>query len=178
MKKDNKNLSLLTQELGDNDTLSQVANKLVVSTRELMRKASTEEDLRIGFEKALEPIRNILGIISTPKYEKTIYKSGRADSIHGQVIIEYEAPNAFNSKRWIEHAFEQLIGYIKGEAQQNKDTLFLFDPKFVGVGFDGFFRIRLMVWFLAPLFMWFVWVDCLGKAWFLCDLFVLFGFLV
>lgn len=137
MKKDNKNLSLLTQELGDNDTLSQVANKLVVSTRELMRKASTEEDLRIGFEKALEPIRNILGIISTPKYEKTIYKSGRADSIHGQVIIEYEAPNAFNSKRWIEHAFEQLIGYIKGEAQQNKDTLFLFDPKFVGVGFDG-----------------------------------------
>ena len=53
------------------------------------------------------------------------------------MIIEYEKPNSFNSRKWVEHAFDQLVGYIKGEAEQKKDTLFLFDPKLVGVGFDG-----------------------------------------
>jgi methylase of polypeptide subunit release factors len=119
------------------DSLNQVADRLVKSTNELMRTASSEEDLRIGFEKALDPIREVLGIKVLPKYEKSIYKSGRSDSLHGQVIIEYENPNSFKSKKWVDHAFEQLIGYIKGEAEQNKDTLFLFDPKLVGVGFDG-----------------------------------------
>lgn len=137
MKKNKTELELITQDFIDTNSLRKVADKLVSSNRELMRNASTEEDLRIGFEKALDPIRTTLGILYSPKYEKTIYKSGRADSIHGQVIIEYEAPNAFRSKKWIDHAFEQLIGYLQGEAQQNKDTLFLFDPKLVGVGFDG-----------------------------------------
>lgn len=126
-----------TKDFVHDASLSQVADILVRSTTEVMRLASTEEDLRIGFEKALDPIRQALGILSVPKYEKSIYRSGRADSLHGQVIIEYEAPNAFTSKKWVEHAFKQLLGYIRGEADANKNTLFLFDPKFVGVGFDG-----------------------------------------
>lgn len=62
---------------------------------------------------------------------------GRADAIHGRVIIEYEKPGAFGSTQWINHAFDQLVEYIEGEAANSKDTLFLFDPKYIGVSFDG-----------------------------------------
>jgi type I restriction-modification system DNA methylase subunit len=99
--------------------------------------AKTEEDLRIGFEKLLEPILKDLGIQSNPKYEKSIYNAGRTDALHGQVVIEYEAPFAFKSDKAVHHAYEQLINYIKGLSQEEKRTLFLFDIKFIGVGFDG-----------------------------------------
>ena len=87
------------------DSILRVADKLVASAKQIMRLAKTEEDLRIGFEKALEPLKAGLGIASQAQYEKTvsvpgaksIYRSGRSDAIHGQVIIEYEAPAAFES---------------------------------------------------------------------------------
>lgn len=115
----------------------QVADKLVASTRQLMRTAKTEEDLRIGFEKILEPLCLSIGVTLQSKYEKSIYKSGRADVLHGQVIIEYESPLAFRSSKWVAHAYNQLIDYIEGEAKERKEILFLLDPKLVGVGFDG-----------------------------------------
>jgi len=127
------------------DSILLVADKLVASARHVMGHADTEEDLRIGFEKALEPLKSSLGITSLVRYEKTIpgggektiYRPGRSDAIHGQVIIEYEAPGAFESSRAIDHAFDQLVEYIRGEAEARKDALFLLDPKHVGVGFDG-----------------------------------------
>ena len=137
MKKRESPESSKTQEFLFEDSLSQVADKLVRATSDLMRFATTEEDLRIGFEKALDPLRDALGIKIQPKYEKSIYKSGRSDSLHGQVIIEYEKPNSFYTRKWIDHAFDQLVGYIEGEAKEKRDALFLFDPKLVGVGFDG-----------------------------------------
>jgi len=127
------------------DSILRVADKLVASAKQIMRHAKTEEDLRIGFEKALEPLKAGLRIASQAQYEKTvlvpgaksIYRSGRSDAIHGQVIIEYEAPAAFESPAAVEHAFDQLVDYIRGEAEARKDALFLFDPKLVGIGFDG-----------------------------------------
>lgn len=127
-----QNLNLESKE-----PLVQVADKLVASTRQLMRTAKTEEDLRIGFEKILEPLCLSVGVTLQSKYEKSIYKSGRADVLHGQVIIEYESPLAFRSSKWVDHAYNQLIDYIEGEAKERKETLFLLDPKLVGVGFDG-----------------------------------------
>ncbi|PIR37805.1 MAG: hypothetical protein COV34_02965 [Candidatus Zambryskibacteria bacterium CG10_big_fil_rev_8_21_14_0_10_42_12] len=114
-----------------------LADQLVGETNKLMTTAKTEEDLRIGFEKLLTPILKDLGIQSNPAYEKSIYNSGRTDALHGQVVIEYEAPFAFKSARAVQHAYEQLICYIKGLSQSEKRTLFLFDIKFMGVGFDG-----------------------------------------
>jgi len=127
-----QNLNLESKE-----PLVQVADKLVASTRQLMRTAKPEEDLRIGFEKILEPLCLSVGVTLQSKYEKSIYKSGRADVLHGQVIIEYESPLAFRSSKWVDHAYNQLIDYIEGEAKERKETLFLLDPKLVGVGFDG-----------------------------------------
>lgn len=111
-------------------SLIRLADNLVTNTRSLLHKAKTEEDLRIGFEKFLEPIKNELGIRSEPKYEKSVFK-GRSDAVHGQIIIEYEPPKSFSSKRNIEHAFDQLIDYLSGEAKNSNLS------KLVGVGFDG-----------------------------------------
>lgn len=119
------------------DSILHVADQLAGATKSLMLTAKTEEDLRIGFEKLLDPLCSKLNIKLSPRYEKSIYTGGRSDAIHGRIIIEYERPGAFESKKWIEHAFDQLVEYIKGEAEDSKDTLFLFDPKYVGVGFDG-----------------------------------------
>ena len=112
------------------DTLSQLADSLVSGTQDLLREAKTEEDLRIGFEKLLEPIRSELNLKSTPKYEKSVY-SGRSDAVHGQVIIEYEPPKSFSSKKNINHAYEQLVNYLSDEAKETKLT------QLVGIGFDG-----------------------------------------
>ncbi len=112
------------------DSLPRLADKLVSDTREILNQAKSEEDLRIGFEKLLEPIKLKLNLKYNSKYEKFIY-NGRSDAVHGQVIIEYESPRTFSSKRNIDHAYEQVVGYLSNEAQETKST------KFVGVGFDG-----------------------------------------
>lgn len=130
-----KKQPLLT--LKSEDSILEAAEKLVIAAKDLLRTAKTEEDLRIGFEKVLEPVCISLGIKSSPKYEKSIYSGGRSDALHGLVIFEYEPPTAFRSKKSIGHAFDQLFDYIYGEANGTKETLFYFDPKFRGVGFDG-----------------------------------------
>jgi len=123
-------------------SLVQVADKLVDSVREIMRTAKTEEDLRIGFEKILDPVLKSIGVESQPRYErlgaeaKTVYR-GRPDAVHGQIIIEYEPPGAFSSNRAVLYAYEQLVGYMIAEAQARKtDTAGLLN-RLVGVGFDG-----------------------------------------
>jgi len=114
----------------NHNSLLQLADNLVSQTRKLLREVKTEEDLRIGFEKLLGSIRTELNLRSTPKYEKSVYK-GRSDAVHGQVIIEYESPRSFSSKRNIKHAYEQLVKYLSDEAKETKLT------QLVGVGFDG-----------------------------------------
>jgi hypothetical protein len=120
-----------------NGSLSKLSDSLVSGTQKLLHQAKTEEDLRIGFEKLLEPILKQLNIKSNPRYEKSIYNAGRTDALHGQVVIEYEKPNAFKSPKAINHAYEQLVGYIQGLSKSEKETLFIFESKFIGVGFDG-----------------------------------------
>lgn len=134
MKQSNKQRQLA---LGTDDSILQAADKLVSAANDLLRIARTEEDLRIGFEKVLEPLCASLRIESAPRYEKSIYAGGRSDALHGKVIIEYEKPKAFRAKKSVVHAFNQLFDYIYGEAKGTKETLFIFDPKFIGVGFDG-----------------------------------------
>jgi len=124
------------------ESLLQVADKLVGFVGELLRTAKTEEDLRIGFEKILDPVLKSIGVEPKPRYErlgaeaKTIYR-GRPDAVHGQVIIEYEPPGAFSSNRAVVHAHEQLVGYMTAEAQVYKTEPPGLLNRLVGVGFDG-----------------------------------------
>ncbi|MFH1374538.1 MAG: N-6 DNA methylase [bacterium] len=123
---------------GSRDSVLEAADKLVNAANDLMRTSNTEEDLRIGFEKALEPLCRSIGIKLEPRYEKYAkFTRVFSDVMHGRVLIEYENPGAFKSQKWIEHAYDQLFDQIQGEAKAEKETLFLFDPKFVGVAFDG-----------------------------------------
>ena len=119
------------------DTILQLADTLVSGTTSLMRTAQTEEDLRIGFEKILEPVLSSIGIDTKPRYErlgaeaKTIYR-GRPDAVHGQVIIEYEAPDSFSSKSAVLHAHDQLVNYMLAETHSTAPS------RVVGIGFDGY----------------------------------------
>ncbi len=133
---------LKTQGEVESESLAQVADTLVRSTREAMRSAKTEEDLRIGFEKILAPALKSIGVEPSPRYERlgaearTVYR-GRPDAVHGQVIIEYEAPSAFSSEATVRHAYEQLVNYLSAEAQAQKADPIRLLTKLVGIGFDG-----------------------------------------
>lgn len=113
-----------------NGSLLHLADKFVLETKKLVRLAKTEEDLRIGVEKLLDPIRVKLNIKSNPRYEKSVY-SGRSDAVHGQVIIEYELPKSFSSNRNVDHAYNQLVDYLSDESKDSQLS------QLVGVGFDG-----------------------------------------
>lgn len=126
----------------ENTSLIQIADRLVKEAEILAKHAKSEEDLRIGFEKLLSPFLSELGIKSEPKYERlgaeaAVAYKGRPDAVHGMVIIEYEKPGTFENDKWVEHAHQQLVGYITAEATSTKETLFIEDPKYIGVGFDG-----------------------------------------
>lgn len=129
-------------EDSENTSLIQIADRLAKETETLTKHTKSEEDLRIGFEKLLSPLLSELGIKSEPKYERSgaeaaVAYKGRPDAVHGMVIIEYEKPGAFENDKWVEHAHQQLVGYITAEATNTKETLFIEDPKYIGVGFDG-----------------------------------------
>jgi len=119
---------------------AQLAEALAATAARLARSARTEEELKIGFEKALAPALAAIGVSSEPRYERlagtrSLYR-GRPDAVHGQVIVEYEAPGAFQSERMVAHAREQLVAYMGAEAAENKlDAHGL--RRIVGVGFDG-----------------------------------------
>ena len=119
------------------DSLKKLADNLVIETQKLARKSQTEEELRIGFEKILKPVLKDLGIKPSPQYERTVFNAGRPDALHGRVVIEYKHPSAFQSQKAIDHAYEQLVGYIQGLSQAEKEELFIREVKFAGVGFDG-----------------------------------------
>jgi hypothetical protein len=123
------------EEMQNNSEVSQkslmnLADQLVAETKEMLRESQTEEDLRVRFERFLDPIKKELGIQLIAKYEKSVY-CGRSDAMHGQLIIEYERPAAFSSKNNIEHAYQQLVNYITAESKGTNLN------QFVGIGFDG-----------------------------------------
>jgi len=128
--------------INEDELLSNAADKLVSNIAEIMRRAKTEEDLRIGFEKSLEPILKGIGIEPRPIYEslgiekRAIYR-GRPDAIHGKIIIEYEPPNAFGSESAVIHAYDQLKGYIIAKAKGEKTDFGESLKRIIGIGFDG-----------------------------------------
>jgi methylase of polypeptide subunit release factors len=131
------NKQIKSLEFESQTSLRRLANSLVLDCRKLLHTAKTEEDLRIGFEKLLEPALKELGIEVNPRYERSIFNAGRSDALHGQVVVEYEPPRSFKSPKSINHAYDQLVSYLQGLSKSHKETLFIFESKFIGVGFDG-----------------------------------------
>jgi len=143
-----KNFSKDTEEkVIDKKSLFIIADGLVGSTFNLLKRIKTEDELKIEFEKLLDPICKDLFINFESRYGRTIIR-GRPDAVHGRVIIEYEAPRSFSSKRKIEHAYNQLINYLSEESKKNDLN------KLAGIGFDGekifFVKHRQGKWIKEP----------------------------
>ena len=89
---------LKIKNLETKSSIHKLADNLISGTKKLLGQARTEKDLRVEFEKLLEPILKELWIKTNPRYEKSIYNAGRSDALHGQVVIEFEPPKSFSSK--------------------------------------------------------------------------------
>jgi len=125
------------------NSLLNLADRLVFAARKIVKESKNEDDLKIEFEIKLDPIKDRLGIKSERKFGKFIYKDkeqterGFSDAMHGQVIIEYEPPGSFCRKDGgvrqsnINHAFDQLKDYFAGESKHSNIK------KLLGIGFDG-----------------------------------------
>ena len=118
-----------------------LAASLAQAIRDVADRAGTEEDLRIGVEKLLEPALQQLGILTQPRYEKHIRRTvmtvpGRADALYGQAIIEYEPPGKLSTRRGLASTRKQLEGYLlglAGSASQREAAL----RRIAGIGLDG-----------------------------------------
>jgi len=123
-------------------SLRHIADKLVTAAKRMMRRAKTEEDLKISFEKSLGPLLAKAGISLDERYErlsqeaKSIFR-GRPDAVHGQVVVEYEAPNSFRSMRRVDHTYDQLVNYLTAEAKGTFKDKAEGPMRMVGIGFDG-----------------------------------------
>jgi len=131
------------RKTGSRPSLRAIADSLAGEAKKIMRSAQTEEDLRVRFERALGLLIESAGIRFEERYERlsaegtTIFKGKRPDAVHGQVVVEYERPGAFESARAVRHACEQLRTYITAEAKGAGRDRIEGPVGIVGAGFDG-----------------------------------------
>lgn len=120
------------------DERQPLADQLAEDILTVAKRADTEEDLRIGVEKALDPVLKALDITTEPRYEKATSTSFY-DAIHGHLILEYERPGKLKTKRGQEETIEQLVKYLDAEAsrygEKQKEAAL---KRMVGVSIDGF----------------------------------------
>ena len=127
------------------DITEAISEELAAKVQSAAAAATTEQDLVFAVESALGPVLDQLGISSRAEYEKTLL-AGRADSVYGSVIIEYEAPGKLSTGPGREEAFGQARQYAREQAEIRspgapEDAL----PKIVGVVLDGQ-QIGFVVW--------------------------------
>ena len=100
--------------------------RVLAGLKNVASTASTEEEFKIHAERILyEEVISKLGL-QPGRYEYTFISGGRADALYGHVIIEYKAPGKLSRPSDVARAKEQLIGYIKKEAEvEERYKLFL-----------------------------------------------------
>jgi len=104
-------------------------DSIVACFRNSVRKARTEEDVRVWVSRCIEEgILEPLGIKEVGKYEYTLVSGARVDALYGHVIIEYKAPGKLSSESDIQKAKEQVIRYIAQEASSKVEW-----PRYLGV---------------------------------------------
>ena len=122
-------------------TAAVTSRSLAEAILQVGRTAHTEEDLRIGVEKLLEPALRQLGVVAQPRYERHIRRTvltapGRADALYGRAVIEYEPPGKLSTQRGLSSTRKQLEGYLlglTGLGSQREAAL----RRMAGVGLDG-----------------------------------------
>lgn len=115
--------------------------------RELTTQASlatNETDLRVRIEPIVDRVRVELGLTADPTREKTLDATtntitfrGRADTMYGAVVIEYEPPKALSVAGSKAHAAKQAREYMLASASHAKGHEFDALRRHAGIVFDG-----------------------------------------
>jgi len=101
-------------------------DKVLAELKAIAAEAKNEEEFKINAERVLyNEVISKLGL-QPGRFEYTFVSGGRADALYGHLIIEYKAPGKLSRPQDIASAKEQLIGYIKKEAEvEGRYKLFL-----------------------------------------------------
>ena len=95
---------------------------VVTCFRNSVRKARTEEDVRVWVSRCIEEgILEPFGIKEVGMYEYTLVSGARVDALYGHVIIEYKAPGKLSAISDIRKAVEQVIRYITQETSSKAE---------------------------------------------------------
>jgi SAM-dependent methyltransferase len=115
--------------------------ELADEIRAVGRRARSEEDLRIGIEELLAPVRRRLGI--TPRYETSYRKGisvlggGYSDAVYGHAVLEYKRPGVLSRDAGVQRAAEELERYLTAEAAQYGSNAAAALQRVVGIALDG-----------------------------------------
>ena len=111
-----------------------------------------EQTLRIAFQGAVDEIARQLKFTLNWRDEYRLIE-GRADSVYGGLVIEYEPPCSFRSTNKSganSHAIQQAKDYICGLQQRERHRI----ERYAGVACDGCFFIFLRFkdghWYVEP----------------------------
>jgi len=88
--------------------------ELAADIRRVAQQARSEEDLRIGVEKLLDPFLERYGIRRS-RYETAT----RADAQHGNLFIEYKRPGKLLTESTRQECIEQLQKHLLQEASRH-----------------------------------------------------------
>lgn len=95
-------------------------DKVLAGMKKAAATARNEEELRIKNSNIIENdvLSKMEDIPAPPKYEYTLVTGARTDALYGHVLIEYKAPGKLSSQKEIAKAKEQLVNYIRTEADE------------------------------------------------------------
>jgi hypothetical protein len=106
--------------------------KLADAIRGVAASAHSEEDIRIGVEKLLDPFLQKYGI------KRSHYETAtRVDAQHGNLFIEYKRPGRLAKKAEQQKATDQISDYLLQEATQYGRQATAALRKMRGVCLDG-----------------------------------------
>ena len=107
-------------------------------------KSANEIDLRVRIEPLIDKARVGLGVTTDPEREKTLDAKnsvitirGRADTMYGGLVIEYESPGVLATAGGLAHAAKQAREYMLLSAASSKPHELDALRRHAGVVFDG-----------------------------------------
>jgi hypothetical protein len=116
-------------------------------TAELLAQAASsanETDLRVRVEPLIDRARVGLGLATDPEREKTldarnsvVTLRGRADTMYGALVIEYEPPGALSTAGGVAHAAQQAREYMLLSASVSRPHELDALRRHAGIVFDG-----------------------------------------
>lgn len=95
-------------------------DRVLAELKAVAATATNEEEFKINAERIL--YNEVLSKLNLQpgRYEYTFISGGRSDALYGHLIIEYKVPGKLSGRSDIAKAKEQMIGYIKKEAEREE----------------------------------------------------------